>query len=270
MTYTPAAAIKAAEGEIGYREHGENDTKYNHWLGRIGGYAEGGYGYPWCASFQSWVADQAGGDANQDYPKTAGCVAAVSWFKGMQRWSRTPHIGDWVFYGPGGGTHVELVVGVSSSSITTIGGNTSGSLEGRYFNGDGVYRKTVARDSERIYGYGRPKYEEDDMPSEKDLWQWDGIEAPVGPDGKPLNPKNPTWRPDSYLRETYMWVRRVQREQAATQAAVGELSKAVAQLAADRGQQVDPDALVQRITSAIESVTVRLDVADAGDASKEE
>jgi hypothetical protein len=168
VSYTVAAAIKAAKGEIGYRERGENDTKYNHWLGRIGGYAEGGYGYPWCASFQAWCADQAGGEANRDYPKTAGCVAAVSWFKGMQRWSGSPHVGDWVFYGPGGGTHVELVVGLSASSITTIGGNTSGSLSGRYYAGDGVYLKTVSRDSDRIYGYGRPKYEEDDMPLSKD------------------------------------------------------------------------------------------------------
>ncbi|WP_168221166.1 CHAP domain-containing protein [Actinomadura sp. WMMA1423] len=262
MSYTAAAAIKAAEGELGTRETGTNNTPYNHWLGAIPGYPHGGYGYAWCCSFQGWVADQAEGEANRDYPRTAGCEVAVGWFKAHERWSSTPHVGDWVFYGPRGGTHVELVVAVSSSSITTIGGNTSGSLEGRYFNGDGVYRKTVARNSDRIYGYGRPDYEEDDMPSEKALWQWDGIEAPAGPDGKPLNPKNPTWRPDSYLRETYMWVRRVQREQAATQATVIELSKAVAQLAADRGQQVDPDALVQRITSAIENVTVRLDVAD--------
>ncbi|MEV0660118.1 CHAP domain-containing protein [Actinomadura luteofluorescens] len=267
MTYTPAAAIEAAEGEIGYRESGDNQTRYNRWLGKIGGT----YGYPWCASFQSWVADQAGGRADTDYPRTAGCLVAVDWFKRHGRWSSTPHVGDWVMYGPGGGTHVELVVGVTRSSITTIGGNTSGSLAGQYFNGDGVYKKLVDRNSDRIFGYGRPIYEsEDDMPSPKDLWTWDGIEAPKGPDGKYLNPKNADWRPDSYLRETYMWVRRVQREQAVTQAAVGELSKAVAQLAADRGQQVDPDALLARIREAIESVTVHLDVADAGDASEKE
>ena len=37
--------------------------------------------------------------------------------------------------------HVELVVGVSGGSIQTIGGNTSGSLDGKtFFNGDGVYQ----------------------------------------------------------------------------------------------------------------------------------
>lgn len=158
MAYTAAAAIKAATSQIGYREKGTNDTKYNRWLGKIDGYPHGGYGYPWCASFQSWVADQAGGRANVDYPRTAGCAVAVSWFKSRGRWSQSPHVGDWVFYGPGGTTHVELVVAVSSGSITTVGGNTSGSLNGTYYNGDGVYQKTVSRSSSRIYGYGRPAY----------------------------------------------------------------------------------------------------------------
>ena len=45
-------------------------------------------------------------------------------------------------------------------------------------------------------------------------------------------------------------------------AALGEMAKTLAALAADRGQQVDADALVQRIEQAIENVTVRLDVQD--------
>ncbi|MEU9839750.1 peptidoglycan-binding protein [Actinomadura sp. NPDC048032] len=158
MTYSAAVAIEAAEDKIGYREKGTNDTVFNRWLGKIGGYPAGGYGYPWCASFQAWVADQAGGRANQDYPKTAGCATAVAWFKSHGRWSSTPHVGDWVFYGPRGETHVELVVAVSASSFTTVGGNTSGSLSGRYYNGDGVYRKSISRSADRIYGYGRPAY----------------------------------------------------------------------------------------------------------------
>src|SRR5690606_40109912 len=120
---------------------------------------------PWCATFQGWVAARAGGRANVDYPKTAGCAVAVAWFKSKGRWGTTPRAGDWVFYGPGGGTHVELVAEVDARTITTIGGNTSGSLSGRYFNGDGVYAKSVSRSSDRIYGYGRPNYasEDDDM-----------------------------------------------------------------------------------------------------------
>jgi len=164
VTYSAAAAIRVARGEIGYRESGTNDTKYNRWNGRIPGYPHDGYGYPWCATFQGWVAARAGGRANVDYPKTAGCAVAVAWFKSKGRWDTTPRAGDWVFYGPGGGTHVELVAEVDARTIRTIGGNTSGSLSGRYFNGDGVYAKSVSRSSDRIYGYGRPNYaSEDDM-----------------------------------------------------------------------------------------------------------
>ncbi|WP_171064412.1 CHAP domain-containing protein [Actinomadura soli] len=168
MAYSIGAVSRAAAGEVGYRERGTNDTKFNRWLGRIDGYGAGGYGYPWCASFLGWAADRAGGVANKDYPRTAGCATAVAWFKKRGRWSSTPHVGDWVFYGPSGSTHVELVVKVTVSRITTIGGNTSGSLDGRYFNGDGVYRKEVPRNSSRIYGYGRPFYEEEDVPLTKE------------------------------------------------------------------------------------------------------
>jgi hypothetical protein len=165
MAYTAAAAISAAKHEVGYRESGNNNTKYNKWLGTIPGYPHGGLGYPWCQSFQSWVADRASGEANRDYPRTAGCATAVAWFKAKKRWSSSPRVGDMVFYGPGGATHVELVVAVSSKSITTVGGNTSGSLAGRYYNGNGVYQKSVSRSSERIHGYGRPGYDDTSMPA---------------------------------------------------------------------------------------------------------
>ncbi len=48
--------------------------------------------------------------------------------------------------------------GVDPSTIRTIGGNTGGSLAGSYFNGDGVYEKTVKRSSPSIAGFGRPAY----------------------------------------------------------------------------------------------------------------
>lgn len=158
MSYTATGVVKAADSQVGYRESGVNLTKYNDWLGRIPGYGSGGRSYPWCMSFQAWLGGHAGGKANVDYPKTAGCAVAVGWFKARGRWSSTPHVGDMVFYGPGGSVHVELVVAVTSSTITTVGGNTGGSLNGRYHEGDGVYQKTVARSSSRIYGYGRPLY----------------------------------------------------------------------------------------------------------------
>lgn len=150
------AMLNTAVREIGYRETGTNLTRYNEWLGKIPGYPHGGHGYPWCSSFLSWCLEQSGNAGAG--PRTAGCEAGVLWFKAKDSFHRTPTVGDFVYYGPRGGTHVELVIAVSKTSITTVGGNTSGTLDGRFHNGDGVYRKTVDRDSDRIYGYGRPLY----------------------------------------------------------------------------------------------------------------
>src|SRR4051812_34811087 len=153
---SPATMIAEARKHQGYREKGENDTIFTRWLGPISGYGSGGFGYPWCPAFVSYcLAPSGNADAG---PRTASCPAGVQWFTSAGRFGSEPKPGDLVYYGAGGGTHVELVTGVSSTSITTIGGNTSGSLNGAYFNGDGVYEKSVDRNSSRIFGFGRPKY----------------------------------------------------------------------------------------------------------------
>ncbi|MGH3117788.1 MAG: CHAP domain-containing protein [Gaiellales bacterium] len=263
MTYTAAEAARIAKGQVGYRESGTNKTKFNDWLGRIPGYPHGGFGYPWCMSFQSWVADMAGGKANDDYPKTAGCEVAVAWFKKHKRWSTTPHVGDMVFYGPGGGTHVELVVAVSKTSITTVGGNTSGSLNGAFHNGDGVYQKAVSRSSSRIYGYGRPVYaaaskEDDDMqPNTRfeinDYWKGKGEFSHEEYDAGFL------WT--GAVSETRTYGKKILAQIQAQNETIKQLSAAVAALST--GQQVDPDELVRRIEAALEKVTVRIDVDDS-------
>lgn len=60
--------VEIAKSQIGYLEgslegtvKGNNNyTKYNVWNGRISGYGSDGYGYPWCHTFVSWCANQAG------------------------------------------------------------------------------------------------------------------------------------------------------------------------------------------------------------------
>jgi CHAP domain/Putative peptidoglycan binding domain len=148
--------IAEARKHVGYRESGLNDTKFNRWLGRIDGYPHGGYGYPWCSSFLAYCLAHSRNAAAG--PRTAACVAGVAWFRARKRFGPTPKVGDFVYYGPGGKTHVELVAGVAPNTIRTIGGNTDGSLAGNYFNGNGVYEKTVSRSSSSIHGYGRPAY----------------------------------------------------------------------------------------------------------------
>lgn len=159
LSGSPQSMIAEARKHIGYRESGKNETKFNHWLGRIPGYPHDGYGYPWCHSFVSyclWHSGNAGAG-----PRTAGCETGVSWFKSRGRWHSTPRAGDLVYYGANGGTHVELVTGLDATTIRTVGGNTSGSLGGNFFNGNGVYAKKVSRSNSRIHGYGRPAYNTD-------------------------------------------------------------------------------------------------------------
>jgi peptidoglycan hydrolase-like protein with peptidoglycan-binding domain len=164
VSYTVAEAVRIAKSQVGYREKGANDTKYNRWLGKIPGYPHGGYGYPWCASGQSWVAAQADGAGKA--PRTAGCLAAISWFRNKGTWlGKKFRVGAWIFYGPNGGTHVEMITGISGSTLTVVGFNTSGSHQGAYHNGDGVYVKTIAKTNSRIYGCGMPLYDDTDAPS---------------------------------------------------------------------------------------------------------
>ena len=153
--------IEIAHGELGYRETGVNIQKYSPAVPGL----EWSQGQPWCATFTCWVFLQAGGKPNEDFPLTASCLQQVAWGRSRGRFYSTPKVGDLAMYGPNGGTHVEIVVAVSGDTVTTIGGNTSGSWGGNYWNGDGVYKKT--RPASAAYGYVRPVYSSsvgDDMP----------------------------------------------------------------------------------------------------------
>ncbi|GAA3537124.1 hypothetical protein GCM10022419_016180 [Nonomuraea rosea] len=162
---TPAKVIAAARADLGMREDpsGSNVTPITKAFGKIPGYPSNGYGYPWCAAATSMWCKEAGLKANTDYPHTAGTLTQYSWARSNGRWFTTPKVGDLVLFTNNGSTsgiyHVELVEEVSASSITTIGGNTSGSAgNGIQGNGDGCYRKTIARSNSRICGYVRPRY----------------------------------------------------------------------------------------------------------------
>jgi hypothetical protein len=151
-----AELLSIAKAEVGTREkfaagHWVNDSKYNRWFGKIPGYSQGGYGWPWCAAFVSWVAHESG---HADlYPHTASCAIGVSWFKNRGRFSEYPAVGAQVFFGSGGGTHTGIVYAYDADYVYTYEGNTnvSGGAEG-----DGVYAKKRARRDAYVYGYGYP------------------------------------------------------------------------------------------------------------------
>ncbi|MFJ8955620.1 peptidoglycan-binding protein [Streptomyces sp. NPDC102381] len=151
-----AKVLSVAKTQVGEHEkysggHWVNDSKFTRWFGKIPGYSQGGYGYPWCAVFVAWCAAQAG--AASLYPRTAGCATAVNWFKNKGRFSAYPAVGAQVFYGSGGSAHTELCYAYDADFAYTIGGNTNvnGSAEG-----DGVYLRKRARRDSYLYGYGYP------------------------------------------------------------------------------------------------------------------
>jgi hypothetical protein len=188
-----------AKAEVGTHEkrsggHWVNDSKYNRWFGKIPGYDQDGYGWPWCAAFVAWCAAEAGLAAL--YPKTAGCETAVSWFKQRGRFSAYPAIGAQVFFGKNGGTHTGLVYDYDDDPdgfIYTVEGNTNagGSPEG-----DGVYLKKHRRKDAYVFGYGYPVFAEG-IKSADPAWK-DKAPKPAAEKPKPPAP-NPAPKPASKI-----------------------------------------------------------------------
>ncbi|SDK48019.1 CHAP domain-containing protein, partial [Streptomyces indicus] len=152
MANTAESMLDKCRSYIGYKEGPDNDTIFGAWYPMNH--------QPWCAMFISYCAAKT--DNADIIPKYASCAVGVDWFRDRGKFDSTPTVGAIVFYGAGGGEHTEIVESFTSSSITTIGGNTNNDGSA---NGDGVYRRVVSRSSSRIYGYGHPDYTEgSDMP----------------------------------------------------------------------------------------------------------
>lgn len=133
--------IDIAIDEIGYKEQGNNRTKYGAWMGMNGA--------KWCHMFGSWCADQAGEGAA--VPKTASTSYGMQWFKNKGQFKYkghyTPQRGDFVYFKTGR-SHMALVEYVSGNTLHTIEGNSS----------DKVRRRSYQLSEPTITGYGVPKY----------------------------------------------------------------------------------------------------------------
>ena len=161
--------VNVARSQLGYHEgnntsqlHGEssgssNYTEYGYWYGtQVQGNSGGSY-YAWCAYFISWCARQAGIPTSIISNASYACAGSDNGdFKNLDYYARgsyTPKVGDLVFFCWEGNSscwdHVEIVIGVDSSNVTTIGGNTStNNVKKRSWNLSNSY----------IRGYGVPKY----------------------------------------------------------------------------------------------------------------
>lgn len=137
--------VDVAIGEIGYREQGNNRTKYGAWFGMNGA--------AWCHMFVAWCADQAG--ESSSIPKTASCASGLAWFrkKGLfkQKGDYVPKRGDIVYFCTNR-SHVGIVECVSGSTLHTVEGNSS----------DKVAKRSYLLSEATITGYGVPDYKKMD------------------------------------------------------------------------------------------------------------
>jgi len=161
---TVEAMIEVAKKEIGTIEGPkDNETKYGAWM-KVNF-------QPWCQSFMSWCADQAGVKA----PKSASTLAASGEFKKNKQWSDSrnddPSAGDWIFFDfPDDGvnriSHVGLCIkNNGDGTIQVIEGNTSGTAKGDQRNGGMCVEKTRGYEKgnkkkllNAVVGWGRPDY----------------------------------------------------------------------------------------------------------------
>lgn len=91
------------------------------------------------------------------------------------------------------------------------------------------------------------------------VWATDKVAAPAdAPDAA----TNPTWQPQSYLKDTNARVRTLEAKLTVLAASNDKLVGAVATLAANIGD-LDPAAIVAELRAELEAITIRVDVADA-------
>ena len=183
--------IKILEAEIGYLEKASNKslesktanagsknyTKYAQDLHNAGFFNGNKNGYAWCAVFVTWAAWKLCGEDRakaenllcQTGPYGAGCTSAVQYYKQQGRFhTANPQPGDQIFFWDAAktcATHTGIVVDVDDTYVYTIEGNTSGA-SGVVANGGGVCNKRYALNYNRIYGYGRPKYDAEPVKAE--------------------------------------------------------------------------------------------------------
>ena len=180
--------INIAKNEIGYLEKKSNKdldsktanvgngnyTKYGRDLDNIPNFYNGKKnGYAWCDVFVDWCFVQAFGvDKAKELllqPNKslgAGCTYSANYYKNKGQFHTSPKVGDQIFFKNSSGSiiHTGLVYKVDSTYVYTIEGNTS-SDEGVVENGGSVNDKKYKLNYSRIGGYGRPKYDEEYIPT---------------------------------------------------------------------------------------------------------
>lgn len=117
-------------------------------------------GYAWCDVFVDWLFFTLCGNdpkiaqdiSYQSGPYGAGCLWSAKYYQEAGRFYEDgPQPGDQIFFGDY--EHTGIVEKVENGIVTTIEGNA----------GNKVQRLTYKIDSDRITGYGRPRYDAEDQ-----------------------------------------------------------------------------------------------------------
>lgn len=164
------ANLDSKTGNAGYA----NFTKYARDLDALGYFYNGPkQGYAYCDVTVDWSFVKAYGVeaalfllCQPKYSAGAGCGYSAQYYKNKGQFhTKNPQPGDQIFFGSASNvTHTGLVYKVTSSKVYTIEGNTSGA-SGVIANGGGVCEKSYSLNYSKIYGYGRPAYNDDYTPT---------------------------------------------------------------------------------------------------------
>lgn len=147
--------LEAAEAELGYQAVGSASKYFSELF-------PGRRSMPWCVPFIEWVFQEAYGKEKalqmlclQKGGFIWSVASMVRFFKYRNMWYRkNAGIGWLVFIRTTSEwtNHVELIIDVTETEITSIGGNCGGE----------VRKNTYQRDDIRISGYGKIIYETED------------------------------------------------------------------------------------------------------------
>lgn len=172
MALYASKVIEIAKSQIGYKEVGNNHTKYSKELDAIKYYntQKDPASADWCAIFTDWCIYQATGKdkaqalkANYEPTKDncgASCYYQFVYYDSHNKFYKSPKAGDKVIFGTalkkGSITHIGIVIAVDGNKITTVEGNKSNSVKKCSY--------TLGSKGSKVLGFLRPAYDKEPAP----------------------------------------------------------------------------------------------------------
>lgn len=166
MSKTINRLIATANAEVGYKETGNNITKFSAFFDKEHPdfYNTKKQGAAWCDIFVDYCFVSTFGEAQAldmlCQPKKsagAGCKFSAGYFKKAGRFFDKPEAGDQIFFFDTKGeiNHTGIVSKVDDKKVYTIEGNS----------GNAVKAHSYALDNKKIAGYGRPRWSIEEVAS---------------------------------------------------------------------------------------------------------